>query len=549
MSGQFNTEEELLAEEIVKWERSDSEKGQIYTRPEVVNFMLTAIGLNKNSHLDEVKILEPSCGEGEFAIEIIRRLISRKPSIEELQGKLLAIDLVEKSIDIAKAKTRTLLEKHEYSDSEINKLLNAWFKAGDFLLIDINAEFTHIVGNPPYVRVENIPKRLLAEYRKRYTTMSDRADLYIPFFERSLLLLKNKGTLSFICTDRWTKNIYGKSLRDLVSKNYSLDLYIDLYGIDAFEASVMTYPAITQISNQKADHTILLHDTSFCEIEAQNISKAILGEKTSLPIRKGIVNGTKPWLLGAADQISLIRMLEERFCTIEDAGCKVFIGAATGANKIYIVDKESVQVEPSRLLPVITASEIKSGKIKWKGKFIINTYDKKGAISLEHYPLLARYLTSHKHVLAARHIAINDKNRWYKTIDRVYEERCRQEKLLIPDISSEPVVVYDRGDFHPNNSIYYICSNSWNLQALKVILLSSITRLFISTYSTKVANGYLRFQAQHLRRIRLPKWEHLNEELKSAMIEAGTLNNTEQYDTLAGRAYELNEEEKAILGV
>lgn len=549
MNAQLDIEEKLLSDEISKWERSDSEKGQIYTRPEVVRFMLTAIGLDENACLDNVRILEPSCGEGEFAIEIIRRLVSKKSSVEELQKKLLAIDLVEKSIDITKTKARALLEESGYSTPDINKLIDAWFKVGDFLLADINAEFTHVVGNPPYVRVENIPKRLLSEYRKRYTTMSDRADLYVPFFERSLSLLRNKGTLSFICTDRWTKNTYGKLLRDLISKQYSLDLYIDLYGIDAFETSVMTYPAITQISNQKADHTILLHKTSFCETEARNISRAILGEKTHLPVRKGIVNGAKPWLLGAADQVALVHKLEEQFCTIEEAGCKVFIGAATGANKIYIIDKESARIESSRLLPVITAREIKSGKIKWDGNYIINTYDNNGVVSLDRYPLLAKYLEQHKDILAARHVATNDESRWYKTIDRVYEERCQQEKLLIPDISSEPIVVYDRGDFHPNNSIYYICSNSWNLQALKVILLSSITRIFISTYSTKVANGFLRFQAQHLRRIRLPKWENLDEELKRAMVESGTLNNTEQYDALACRAYRLNEEEKATLGV
>ncbi len=55
--------------------------------------------------------------------------------------------------------------------------------------------FDFVVGNPPYVRQELIPAPLLAEYRRRYQTMYDRADLYIPFIERSLSLLAEDGAL------------------------------------------------------------------------------------------------------------------------------------------------------------------------------------------------------------------------------------------------------------------------------------------------------------------------------------------------------------------
>ena len=78
--------------------------------------------------------------------------------------------------------------------------------------------FTHVVGNPPYVRQEAIPDVLMAEYRKHYKTIYDRADIYVPFIERSLELLAAGGELGFICANRWMKNKYGKKLRELVSK-------------------------------------------------------------------------------------------------------------------------------------------------------------------------------------------------------------------------------------------------------------------------------------------------------------------------------------------
>jgi len=554
MQNILKIEESRLMEESFAWVHSESDKGQIYTRPEIVEFMLTAIGLNSNEDFKNARILEPSCGEGEFVIGIVKRLLSiakRKPTTKQLMNKILAVDLVSSSVEVAKVKVGKLLSESGYTPSDIQRLLENWFLSADFLLEDIEPNFSHIIGNPPYVRVENIPKGLLLEYRRRFSTMKDRADLYIPFFEKSLSVLGNGGKLSFICTDRWTKNTYGRSLRSFISDNYALELFIDLYDVDAFEQDVMTYPAITQIVKGSCDKVVLVHDLSFSEVSALEVLDAINGKKTSLQIRKGIVQNEKPWLLGSSDQMELISALENRFPALEEVNCKVFIGAATGSNKIYIVDDNHVdtQIEETRLLPVITANELKAGEINWSGKFLVNTYESTGVIDLDNYPKLSKYLNKHKDQLCMRHVAKKDTEKWFKTIDRVYEERAEMEKLLIPDISNDPIVLYDEGRYHPNNSIYYICSNDWNLHALRVVLLSNVTKMFISAYSTKIAKGYLRFQAQHLRKIRVPKWGDVSPELQTRLVSAGTNDDTEIFTALTCEMYGLNNKEKSIVGI
>ena len=554
MQNVLQFEEDLLKSEVTAWKQSESDKGQIYTRPEVVDFMLTAIGLNTFDDFKNVRILEPSCGEGEFVIAIVDRLINfgkRRLTVKQLATKLLAVDLVTESLEITKKKVAKLLEARGYSALEITSLLSQWFVSTDFLLADIVPDFTHVIGNPPYVRVENVPKSLLSEYRRQFSTMTDRADLYVPFYEKCLSLLKDAGRLSFICTDRWTKNTYGRSLRKLINNSYGLELFIDLYGVGAFEKEVMTYPAITQIVKGKCEHTVLKHETNFSCSEANEVLSAIQGKSTSLQVRRAIVNGDKPWLLGSSDQIALIHKLEKKYPLLEETGSKVFIGAATGSNKVYIVDSDYVdsEIEEERLLPVITANELKSGSITWKNKFIVNTYDDSGVIDLDNYPKLSAYLNSHKEELCKRHIAKKDNAKWFKTIDRVYEQRAKMEKLLIPDISSDPVVLYDKGEYHPNNSIYYVCSKKWNLHALRVVLLSSVTKLFISTYSTKIAKGYLRFQAQHLRKLRLPHWEDITPNLQHRLIKAGINNDKDTFTELTCEVYQLTNKEKSIVGI
>lgn len=553
MQTKLSFAEDFALLDSAEWSQSESDKGQIYTRPEVVEFMITAMGLNSNEDFENARILEPSCGEGEFVVALVRRLLSsykRRPSIKKLKGKLLAVDFVSSSLEITRTKVETILIDRGYNEEDREILLDDWFQCCDFLLTDIKEKFSHVIGNPPYVRVENVPKPLLFEYRQRFSTMTDRADLYVAFYEKALNLLEDKGKLSFICTDRWTKNTYGKSLRKLISDDYGLELFIDLYGIDAFERDVMTYPAITQISKRDCEETILKHRTDFSSDEAIEVLDALNGKKTSLQKRKGIVREAKPWLLGSADEIALIHKLEAKYPLLENAGCKVFIGAATGANKVYIVDESQKKgFEPCRAIPTVTAYELKKGKIDWQGKYFINTYDANGVIKLDDFPKLKSYLDRHREDLQKRHVAKNDNDRWFKTIDRVYEERAKAEKLLIPDISSDPVVIYDKGDFHPNNSIYYVCSTEWNLHALRVILLSNITKLFITTYSTKIAKGYLRFQAQHLRKICLPLWDDLSSSLKNELIDAGKNDQFEVFTKLAAEAYKLTKKEKNIIGL
>ena len=545
----FNSIENLEALNL--WDVSNLEKSQIYTRPEVVHFMIDCIGLKHSLHLDDVRFLEPSCGEGEFVVPLVERLIKSsqsKPTIDRLLNKLLAIDVSNKSIAVSKSKVRYLLNKAEFANKDIDRLLDNWFLTADFLLSDIEGKFTHIVGNPPYVRVEKIPKTLLKRYRNQFSTMTDRADLYVPFFEKALSLLTASGTLSFICTDRWTKNTYGRYLRRLISNKYSLDLFIDLYGTEAFTSDVLTYPAITQISNRESRETVFLRGSSFSNKESDDILGALDGKGSQIVPITDFTNDKEPWLVESSGRRSLIKIIEDNFSPLEESGCSVFIGAATGANTIYLVDNKTVDVETSRLLPTITARDLRSGSIKWSGTYIVNTYDHNGVVNLNQYPKLANYLEHHKEKLSRRHVAKKNPSHWFKTIDRVYEERSKMEKLLIPDISDRLIVLYDKGDYHPTNSIYYICSNRWNLYALRTVLLSEFTKLFIEAYSTKISKGYLRFQAQHLRKIRLPSWDTIDAQLQLDMIEAGKSNDTNKHTSLTSKMYGLDKDHMLLLG-
>jgi len=134
------------------------------------------------------------------------------------------------------------LEQSGFAPKESHRIVDAWLLHGDFLLSEIQGPFDFVVGNPPYVRQELIPVPLLAEYRRRYESLYDRADLYVPFIERSLSLLAKGGQFVFIGANRWTKNRYGGPLRAIGARAFHLKAYVDMVDTPAFDSDVTAYP-------------------------------------------------------------------------------------------------------------------------------------------------------------------------------------------------------------------------------------------------------------------------------------------------------------------
>lgn len=531
------------------------DRGAIFTRKEVVNFILDLVGYVPGKKLQDARLLEPSFGHGDFLIPAIERLLDSvqkqkiKPNAKLLINSIRGVELHAHSFDKTKAKVSDLLLEKGISAKDCDEIIKAWFVQGDFLLTSFGSSFTHVVGNPPYIRQEMIPGALLAEYRRRFETIYDRADIYVPFMEHSLSLLSEGGVLGFICADRWMKNKYGGPLRDLVARKFHLRMYIDMVGTAAFHSDVIAYPAITVIANEPSGPTYLAKkpeiNFDFLQQLANSLTEGNLVGKAAI---KTATIGDGPWALEESEALTLVRRLEAAFPTLEETGCKVGIGVATGADNVFIAPLESLDVENSRKLPLIMTKDIRGGNIEWRGQGVINPFDDSGKlVSLKKYTKLSAYLDKHSDIIMKRHVSKKNPNAWYRTIDRIYPELVRKEKLLIPDITGDANIVYDEGKYYPHHNLYHITSDEWDLQALRAVLLSGIAQLFIETYSTRMHGNCLRFQAQYLRRIRLPYWKDVPKDVRNELKKAGRNDNPIARDEAVCALYSLTPAERAII--
>lgn len=536
-------------------------RGAIFTRAEVVDFILDLAGYTEDQPLHEKQLLEPSFGGGDFLLPSIDRLLTAwrsshhaKTVVEELGNAIRAVELHRKTFSTTRAAVIERLKQEAIEDQFAVALADRWLVQGDFLLVPFQGQFDFVVGNPPYVRQELIPAPLLAAYRGRYQTMYDRADIYIPFIERSLSLLAKGGSLGIICADRWMKNRYGGPLRSLVANQFHLKIYVDMVDTPAFHSDVIAYPAITIISRETPGATRIAHRPAIDRTTLAILSDALRVQnvpKEAGPVRElaRVTNGSEPWLLEASDQMALIRRLEKQFPRLEEVGCKVGIGVATGADKAYIGDFDTLDVEPDRKLPLVTTKDIMSGEVQWRGQGVINPFAEGGGlVDLQNYPRLRRYLESRQEVIAGRHCALKAPANWYRTIDRITPALASRPKLLIPDIKGEAHIVFEGGKLYPHHNLYYVTSDEWDLRALQAVMLSAVTHLFMATYSTKMRGGFLRFQAQYLRRIRIPKWTDVSTTLRTELAGAATKRDFQACNRAAFKLFGLSNEERSSLG-
>jgi hypothetical protein len=104
-----------------------------------------------------------------------------------------------------------------------------------------NPGFDAIIGNPPYVTIENLSKNNRKFVKYLEMEFSDVAkghwDLYIMFIRKSMLLLKEKGNFSFIVPSTFSKEKFGSKLRKLLVNTFSMDFFVD-FGTEKVFAGV-----------------------------------------------------------------------------------------------------------------------------------------------------------------------------------------------------------------------------------------------------------------------------------------------------------------------
>ncbi len=371
----------------VKKEHSKRKEQGIYYTPQfIVDYIVkNTIGKylkeKKYREIMDIKVLDPACGSGSFLIKAYDEIASyferkdRQPNLftkfRILTGNIYGVDLDAQAVEIAQL---NLLFKTLIGRSKLPNLAGK-IRVGNSLISETdegfsdkkpfnyetqfpevfnrkNPGFDVIIGNPPYVRIQTLPKDEVRYFSNKFESARGNYDIYLLFIEQAYRLLRKGGIAGFILPNKFMVSDYGKGLRELLSREHAVWKIIDFGDAQVFEGAT-TYTMLLFL--QKTPNKEILYISASDYLKRNPKGGIDELEKESVRIGSEKLRA-EPWSFATSRHSELLKKIEKGNARFEDVVGKIFQGLVTSADKIYILHK-TLQDARHSLSPITDSEE------------------------------------------------------------------------------------------------------------------------------------------------------------------------------------------------
>ncbi len=366
--------------------------------------------------------------------------------------------------------------------------------------------FDIVVTNPPYVRQELITeiKPILSKiYPSVY---SGRADLYVYFYSRAIQLLKDKGMLAFISSNKWLRAQYGVGLRKELFKKTNIFIIIDFGELPVFETAA-TFPMVFIVRKEIGNKS----RTTFAQVKSllsPYPDMQLVVEKYGHLLPENAIKN-EVWLLGDDASISRVNNMGKSGIPLSQyVGGEIFAGIKTGLNKAFWLNedqyREIVRKSPELLgiiKPLLVGNDIRKWRINNSRTWLIYTPP---GIDMSRFPEVINHLSNWREKLENR--ALNQL--WYELQQAQYRYSrfFEKPKIVYPDISMEPRFTIDYEGYYIDMTAFAIPSNDLYLLG---ILNSSFIWEFLKQRASVLGDanqrGRLRLKTQYMKELPIPQ--------------------------------------------
>lgn len=365
------------------------QNGIVFTPDWVADFMVDEIFKGRKINGNE-KILDTGCGNGIFTAIAAQKFskLSGKKIDKVIEENIYFIDI---SKEYAEKTKRNLQKLSKRKIAKYNAITD------DFCFHNFNEKFDFVIGNPPYVRIQNLNDRR-EQLQKNYITASNGSiDLYFCFFEQALKLLNEKGKISFITPNSHFHSAAGRNLRKLLLPHLTKIINFDHFQV--FKDAT-AYTAITFLQKEKTAEFLYAENfkDNFKDIGYKKISARYLRPER--------------WEFFDEKYLDKIIKLNKEYSTLQEVAY-IHYGIATLKDDVYIFSPEKsdkkyfyfngFKIEKSVCVSIIKASTYKGEN---QDLFLIFPYKNERIIPSDifqkKYPETYKYLLSCRDVLEAR---------------------------------------------------------------------------------------------------------------------------------------------------
>lgn len=421
----------------------------------------------------------------------------RNTKIEELEKELEAVRHKHFS-----ARTPPTKEKHRKRDKELRDeiaelLVNdGWLEESARMVAkwdpyDQNASsdwfdpewmfgfksFDIVIGNPPYIQLQNDGGRLAKLYKDQgFTTYQRTGDIYQLFYEKGINLLGNHGLLSYITSNKWMRTKYGESTREFLGRETIPISIIDFGMTLVFEtATILTNILVAQKSQSSP------HELPICRIGSDFQNPADL---TQYVLDKSIeIDNPKEqsWVAHTKEEYWVIKKIESMGVELRKWPLRINYGIKTGYNAAFIIDErkrdELIQQDPGGaeiIKPILRGEDVRAYVPDFHNLWLLyipwhfplhedpnvsgNSIKAERAF-LKNYPGIYNHLLIHKDKLSKRNqVETGIRYEWYalQRYGSVYWKNFFEPKIIYPNMTKFLPFAYDEDEGYLCNDKAFI---------------------------------------------------------------------------------------------
>ncbi|RVY59217.1 class I SAM-dependent DNA methyltransferase [Helicobacter pylori] len=435
--------------------------------------------------------------------------------------------------------------------------------------------FDCIIGNPPYIRQEQI-KDLKPLLEKQYQDFyNSTADIYTYFFALAYHLLKEKGFNAFITSNKYARAKYGAKLREWLLKKTTIVSYMELNALKVFESATVDTSIIHFIKQTP------LKESGFKYYEPTPNDKDDLKSTPHLSMKQNALS-TESFIFANATLLDLRDKIESVGTPLKDWGIQIYRGILTGCNEAFIIPTEKreeilnackTQEERERterlIKPILRGKDIKRYSYEWAHLWVIATFPSL-KLDIDDYPSLKTYLSQFRPRIdqsGEKGCRKKTSNQWFETQDTIaYHGDFEKEKIVYGEIVQEPRFYLDNGEC--GLGYFYAEATSFILtgEHLRYLLGMLHSKLITFAFKTFYAGGGLgesgyRYKKAFIERLPIPKITTKNQELADKITDcaerilkskekdpkANTQRLEKEIDALVYQLYHLTDEEIKII--
>jgi len=449
--------------------------------------------------------------------------------------------------------------REDHGDGRLFKMFEDSILA---LVVKNYMTYDYVVGNPPYVRIQNLPDQQKEVLDELYESTTGNYDLYCPFYERGLNWLEeDTGRLGYITPNQFMVTDYGEGLRRVLRREATLDEVYDFRDSGVF-ADATNYPAIVIAEDEPDEDTREENQIRSVRVKAnvdedtgraldEEIVAAVRDHRGEAGYSDEFIDvfdfpqrelGDGYWSMMPPAELEVFRKLEsEADDRIESVTDAVFQGIRTSANKIYTVDvldadritsddtgevvtivptgeSKQYEIETDLLRPFLKGNDVGRWRGNWSGLHVLYPYhieeDDKGNDVARLYdedalrselPLSWDYLSQHEEDLRGRERgAWEDSETWWEYGRSQNLEKFETPKTIQAEISDEATFMLDeKGTWYFTTAYGVTFAAGYRdiTEILSVELNSKALDFYLKHIAAIKAGGYYSYRTQYVEKL------------------------------------------------